>query len=236
MSTHLLADVHLTGDDEPCAKHLRDYCRGAARDADAVYLLGDLFDLWLGDDACFEQHRHTIDALGELSKAGVAVYFMRGNRDFLVGQRFFATSGATLLDDPWFGPIEGVATLLTHGDSLCTNDPSQQRFRAQYNNPYWRAAILRLPLRVRRYIAKRIQNHSTHHKHRHNSRDLDVASEAISKSAADTGATRVIHGHTHRPSDDHVGGVDRHVLAAWSSAFGEYLSIDGDTVTRCPLT
>lgn len=235
MATHFLADVHLTGDDDASATRLREYCRGPALAADSVYFLGDLFDVWIGDDGSLGQHRRTIEAIGELARSGTAVYFMRGNRDFAVGDEFFAASGAALLDDPWVGVIEGVQTLLSHGDLFCTNDEAQQRFRARYTDPRWRQRMLRVPLTIRRLAARHARWRSSRRAPRIDDSVLDVDPTTLNQLASNANATRVIHGHTHRPADDQLGGVNRHVLSDWHPDYGEYLLVSGSNVERHKL-
>ncbi len=232
MTQHFIADAHLTGDDDLSAQRMRYYCRGPGRAADAVYLLGDLFDVWIGDDGSLPKHRRTVEAIGALAATGTMVYFMRGNRDFAVGDEFVATSGVTMLDDPCTTIVGGIPTLLTHGDLLCTNDAAQQRFRARYSNPRWRARMLRLPLVVRHLAARSARRHS---KRRHRGcyrQELDVSAQSIARLTRETGTKRLIHGHTHRPTDDRLGNVDRRVLADWRVDYAEYLVVDDASITR----
>jgi Uncharacterized protein conserved in bacteria len=135
MATHLLADVHLTGADDPNAARLSAYLDGPAREAEAVYVLGDLFDVWIGDDGSLPEHAAVIDRFAALARTDVPLYFIRGNRDFAVGEAFVAASHMQILDDPIVVDLHGTPTLLSHGDVFCTDDTAHQKISCPLYRP-----------------------------------------------------------------------------------------------------
>ncbi len=230
MATHFLADLHLTDTREPNAQRLARYLAGPALEAEAVYVLGDLFDVWIGDDGSLPTHRETVDRLGELAARGVPIYFMRGNRDFAVGEAFVQASGMRILEDPCVVDLYGIPTLLSHGDYFCTDDAAHQAFRAKYMNPVWRRRMLRLPLLLRRLLAKRARRKSTEGKALKPWRIMDVNPDAVAATMRENGVQRLIHGHTHRP-ETHVFDLDgaraeRHVLPNWRPDQAGVLVVD----------
>ena len=239
MATHFIADLHLQGDDDVNAHRLAAYLAGAARAADALYVLGDLFDVWIGDDGSLPRHRATLAAFAELTAAGVPVAFMRGNRDFAVGAAFAEATGLRILDDPTVVDLYGTPTLLTHGDGLCTDDHAHQAFRAKYNDPAWRARMLRIPLWLRRLIAVRARRRSAAGKARKAARIMDVNADAVVEAMRRHGVARLIHGHTHRPASHHVDldgeAGTRHVIADWRADQAEVLTVDAGGVHRHSL-
>lgn len=239
MATHFIADLHLRDGDDANARRLADYLAGAAREADALYVLGDLFDVWIGDDGSVPIHRETLSHFADLVAAGVPVYFMRGNRDFGVGAAFVEASRMQIVDDPIVVDLYGTPTLLTHGDSLCTDDTAHQAFRAKYTDPRWRARMLRIPLWLRRLLAARARRRSTAGKARKSAAIMDVNAQTVRATLQRFGVRRIIHGHTHRPAD-HVVDVDgaraeRLVLADWRPDQAEYLSVDADATRRVAI-
>lgn len=239
MATHFIADLHLQGDDDVNAHRLAAYLAGPARAADALYVLGDLFDVWIGDDGSLYRHRATMAAFAELTAAGVPAAFMRGNRDFAVGAAFAEASGLRILDDPTVVDLHGTPTLLTHGDVLCSDDHAHQRFRAKYTDPAWRARMLRLPLWLRRLIAVRARRRSAAGKAHKAAYIMDVNADAVAAAMRDHGVGQLIHGHTHRPATHHphIDGVSakRHVIADWRADQAEVLAVDAHGVHRHSL-
>lgn len=231
-TAHFLADVHLSGDDTPAARRLAGYLAGPARDASAVYILGDLFDVWVGDDGGLDEHPATIEALAELSATRIPVYFQRGNRDFAVGRAFFARTGLRPLADPVVHRIGGWPTLLAHGDVFCSEDRAHQRFRSRYTDPRWRARMLRLPLRLRRLVARRARARSALAKRDKPETLMDVTPATVREQAMHSATTRIIHGHTHRPGDHLDNGIRRHVLADWRDDHAEILTVSRRGVRR----
>lgn len=239
MATHLIADVHLRETQDGNIARLADYLAGPAREADALYVLGDLFDVWVGDDGSIPAHRATVDAFAALARSGVPIYFMRGNRDFAVGEAFVAESHMQIVDDPLLVDLHGTPTLLSHGDALCTDDTAHQLFRARYTDPRWRARMLRIPLWLRRMLARHARRKSTAGKTRKAAHIMDVNADTVVETMRQHGVRRLIHGHTHRP-DTHCLTIDgqsaaRHVLADWRSDRAEVMVVTAERVTRQSL-
>lgn len=218
---HLLSDLHLASNDALTDKFAR-YLRGPARDADAVYLLGDVFNVWLGDDMSLRDHTQAIAALRGLTDANIPVYVMRGNRDFLLGQGFCKATGAQLLPDPCVVELAGVRTVLSHGDRYCTADPGYQAYRRLVHNPLAQRAYFGLPMRWRTGIANRLRKQSRSATPRKRPQITDVTYAAVDAEARELGARRVIHGHTHRPAlhrramgQGNTGMLEHWVLPDW---------------------
>jgi UDP-2,3-diacylglucosamine hydrolase len=228
--TLLLSDLHLAPDRPAATAAFEAFAQGPARAAAAVYVMGDLFDSWIGDDQCREPFaRSIVAALRGISDAGVALYVARGNRDFLLGDAFARDTGATLLGEQTVVELGGTPTLLTHGDELCTDDAAYQRYRAWTRDPRRQRQLLRLPYRVRRWIAAWLRRGSRAATARKPESILDVNAAAVEQAFRQRGVTRMIHGHTHRPAR-HASIVDgkpreRVVLADWDDR-GHYVAID----------
>jgi UDP-2,3-diacylglucosamine hydrolase len=187
--------------------------------ADALYILGDLFEYWVGDDGlALEFPRHVADDLRKASSQ-VPVRFMHGNRDFLVAQEFSRETGVQLLEDPTTIDLYGRKTLLMHGDTLCTDDKEYQAFRAQVRNPAWQRAALSRPIAERIAMAKGLRADSEGAKSAKSMEIMDVSPAAVEKAFADSGCELLIHGHTHRPGHHRyiVDGMprERWVLPEW---------------------
>jgi UDP-2,3-diacylglucosamine hydrolase len=189
------------------------------RGARLLFLLGDLFEAWIGDDDPEPAHREIVAAIAAVVAAGTQVFVMRGNRDFMIGERFCAESGATLLEDPAILALGGERLLLTHGDGLCIDDRAYQRLRALVQDPGIRAAFLRLPIGARRRLATEARAGSREHLANASSYITDVNPAAVEAVLAAAGVTLMIHGHTHRPGVHRFrsGGAERTrvVLGAW---------------------
>jgi len=233
MTTLFISDLHLD-DERPFITELfLQFLRGEARDAQALYILGDLFESWIGDDDDAPLAQQVQDTLAELSRSGVATYFMAGNRDFLVGPRFAQRSGVTLLDDPTRIDLAGIPTLLMHGDTLCTDDVAYQKFRAQVRDPAWQQAFLAQPLEQRRAFAAQARAQSRLHTGSAMAQIMDVTDAAVQDALRRHGAQRLIHGHTHRPARHRVDvdgrDAERIVLGDWYEQ-GSALRVDGDAI------
>jgi UDP-2,3-diacylglucosamine hydrolase len=215
MAALLLSDLHLPATSSPLREAFRQLLAGPARQASAVYLLGDLFEYWVGDDAGCRDYEDEVAALSSLRSAGVPVYFLHGNRDFLVGRHFARASGVTLLDDPVCVELGGVPTLLSHGDQWCLDDLGYQRFRRFAHNPLAQFVFLNLPLSLRQRIAGSLRRESGAHKRQKASEIMDVRSSAVRQAFHDAGVRRIIHGHTHRPAFHHGPEGERIVLPDW---------------------
>jgi UDP-2,3-diacylglucosamine hydrolase len=234
--TLLLSDLHLSPERTAAVAAFHAFARGPAREAAAVYILGDLFDAWIGDDQRREPFAASVVAsLRGIADAGVPLFIAAGNRDFLLGREFAEAAGATLMSEQTVVDAGNVRTLLTHGDEFCTDDVDYQRYRAWSRDPRTKARLRALPFAVRRLIAWSLRRKSRAATARKPESILDVNANAIEQAFRRFGVTRIIHGHTHRPAL-HRSTVDgaqceRIVLADWHD-HGEYLEVDADGVRR----
>lgn len=217
MTTLFVSDLHLaSARPAQLALFIEFIARVAQRRARALYILGDLFEVWLGDDDDTAPNPEVIAALAKLGAAGVELHIGYGNRDFLYGARFLAATGARLLDDYAVIDLEGVATLLTHGDLLCTRDIKYQRFRRVVRHPVTRHAFLATPLKWRQRIAHRTRSGTLASMSRKDDAIMDVEESTVAAVMARYGVGLLIHGHTHRPAfHDYADGRRRIVLGDW---------------------
>jgi UDP-2,3-diacylglucosamine hydrolase len=218
--TLFISDLHLSAERPELVAAFHDFVRGPARGASALYVLGDLFDLWLGDDQLRDPLAGGVAAaLKELAQSGTTIYLQRGNRDFLLGERFANASGATLLDDAVVHDVHGTPTLIMHGDQLCTDDVGYQRFRAWWQDPVHRRRFLALPFFARRGIGAALRSRSRKAMANKPEDIMDVNTGAVDSAMRERGVGRLIHGHTHRPAHhEHVvdgRSCERQVLADW---------------------
>jgi len=234
--TLFISDLHLAEERPLAAGRFFHFLDVTARGADALYILGDLFEYWAGDDDLDAPLAHqTAQKIRALVDSGTPVHFMHGNRDFLLAQRYAGSCGMTLLDDPVVIDLHGARTLLTHGDTLCTDDRSYQRFRGLVRRPLVRGALLALPLALRHTMARSARAGSERVKMGKSSEIMDVNADAVAAAFRQAGIPRMIHGHTHRPAR-HAYVVDgrereRWVLPDWYGE-GGYLSC---TAEGCEL-
>lgn len=234
-STLFISDLHLAPSRPQMVAALQALLRGPARDAAALYILGDLFDSWVGDDQLREPVAAAVaGALAELSAQGVPIYLQNGNRDFLLGEHFAKVCGAKLLPDAVVHDLHGTPTLLMHGDLLCTDDIDYQRFRRYWADPKRRRRALSRPYFVRRAVAAVLRFASQRASARKNASIMDVNAGAVIAAMREYGVNRMIHGHTHRPAR-HVVSVDgeageRWVLADWYRV-GSYLEVSAAGIT-----
>ncbi|MDQ0008856.1 UDP-2,3-diacylglucosamine hydrolase [Luteibacter jiangsuensis] len=234
MSTLFIADLHLDERRPDITLLFEQFLASdEARSANAFYILGDLVEAWIGDDDDAELPARIAQATRGLSDAGVPVYFMVGNRDFLLGPAFAERAGMTLLDDGTVHDIEGVPTLLMHGDVLCTDDVEYQAVRAQVRTEAWKAQVLSMPLEARRAFAAQARSDSKSRTGRIDETIMDVNQGAVEDAMRRAGVHRLVHGHTHRPAihDFEFDGApaQRIVLGDWYD-HGSVLSIDGHAV------
>jgi UDP-2,3-diacylglucosamine hydrolase len=213
------SDLHLDPAAPEIAGRFLRFVSGPVQGAHALYLLGDLFEAWLGDDDPEPAHREVIAALAKLAATGTLVYVMRGNRDFLIGERFCADAGAILLEDPAIVTIGGKRAMLSHGDGLCVDDASYQRLRALVRDPGVRNGFMGLPLATRRKLAVEARAGSRAHLAVTDDYITDVNQAAVEALMTAAGVDLLIHGHTHRP-DVHRFGLGavtgtRIVLGDW---------------------
>ena len=226
MSTLFVSDLHLDpARPEITALFLRFLQREAAS-ADALYILGDLFEAWVGDDDPSSTGQQVADGLRRLADAGVPVYFVHGNRDFLVGQDYAGRAGMRILPDPTVVSLYGEPVLLMHGDLLCTDDHAYQAFRAQTRDPHWQAKFLAQPLAARQAFAAQARQASMSRQQDMIDGDrasfeavTDVNPQAVEATLARFGVATLVHGHTHRPAMHAVRIGDREgrriVLGDW---------------------
>lgn len=222
--TLFISDLHLAeerpGTTERFARFLADSVPGA----DALYILGDLFEYWVGDDGLALDFPARIAGLLRPAARAAPTFFMHGNRDFMVASRFCAETGIRLIPDPTVIDLYGERTLLMHGDTLCTGDHAYIAFRAQVRDPAWQAAALARPIEERISIAHGMRETSDGAKGGKGEAIMDVAPEAVEKAFASAGCRLLIHGHTHRPArHEHAAGgrvCVRWVLPDWYEAGG----------------
>ena len=226
MSTLFVSDLHLDpARPEITALFLRFLQREAAS-ADALYILGDLFEAWVGDDDPSSTGQQVADGLRRLADAGVPVYFVHGNRDFLVGQDYAGRAGMRILPDPAVVSLYGEPVLVMHGDLLCTDDHAYQAFRAQTRDPHWQAMFLAQPLAARQAFAAQARQASMSRQQDMIDGDrasfeavTDVNPQAVEATFARFGVATLVHGHTHRPAMHAVRIGDREgrriVLGDW---------------------
>lgn len=229
MTTLFVSDLHLDALAPAPGEQFRAFLAGRARSAEALYILGDLFESWIGDDDEDPYRAETCAALAQLTASGVPCYIMHGNRDFLLGQGFAARSGARLISDPLLVELYGEPVLLTHGDALCTADHAYQRLRAIVRQPQWQQRFLSLPLSVRQALAERARAGSRRHVSYTAEDIMDADEGAVRNVMRACGVKTLVHGHTHRPAV-HTLELDqtpgrRIVLGAWHE-HGSCLSWD----------
>jgi UDP-2,3-diacylglucosamine hydrolase len=234
-----LSDLHLAPDRPKATAAFHAFCAGPARSAGAVYILGDLFDSWIGDDELRDRFPAEIAAsIRSVTQSGVPVHIAHGNRDFLLGERFAAATGATLLPERHLVDVDGTPTLLSHGDELCVGDIAYQQYRARIRSPEAQRRLLSLPLFVRRLIARWLRRKSRNATSLKAESIMDVDDAAVAATFRDTGVARMIHGHTHRPATHSVDvdgrSRERIVLADWHDE-GQYLRIDDSGTARVQI-
>jgi len=222
-----VSDLHLDAETPAAIEQFLAFLRREARAAEALYILGDLFEAWIGDDDPEPQKERVCAALRSFTSTGVACFVLHGNRDFLLGAGFCARTGCILLPDPVLVELDGERVLLTHGDALCTDDRAYQELRSIVRRSEWQRRFLALPLRVRARLAQRVRAGSRAHIARAVPYVMDVNEGAVAAAHRASGAGRIIHGHTHRP-DMHERELDgrpahRLVLGAWYEQ-GSYLA------------
>jgi UDP-2,3-diacylglucosamine hydrolase len=230
MSTTLfVSDLHLA-DERPEINTLFFRFMSEIASTNALYILGDLFEYWVGDDQLDHDPlaRAVADSLRRVSDSGTRIFFMHGNRDFLIGERFAREAGLTILPDPTLIKLYGQQVLLMHGDTLCTDDVAYQKFRAQTRTNEWKDATLAQPYKARQQLAQSIRTQSDTEKSQKAEEIMDVTEATVEEVFRQHHYPLMIHGHTHRPAthrlliDDHV--CERWVLADWHGR-GECLAL-----------
>ena len=213
--TLLISDLHLSADHPHSIAAFRRFTASLAPRAEALYILGDLFEYWAGDDDRHDPfHAQVIDALHGLAAHGTRIYLMHGNRDLLMGDALAQAAGATLLGDPTLLDLYGAPTLLSHGDKLCTDDIEYQKFRAQVHDAEFQKNFLAQPLAARKSYIEQLRRQSTSAKQNKDSAIMDVNDDAVAALLREHHYPRLIHGHTHRPKR-HEHTVDGHLCERW---------------------
>lgn len=219
MTTLFISDLHLEESRPDITGAFLGFLKKEAPGAEQLYILGDFFEAWIGDDERTPLQEQVATALRELSESGTRIFLMHGNRDFLLGEDFCTRAGATLLDDPTLIDLYGTPTLLMHGDSLCTADVEYQKFRANMRNPQTQKLILARPLKDRQQMARQLREMSMATNQGKAENIMDVTLEEVVRAMATHNVQQLIHGHTHRPAE-HSLEVDgkaakRIVLGDW---------------------
>lgn len=211
----LISDLHLSDAQPGSTGEFLRFVEGHAGKADALYILGDLFEYWAGDDDIEDPcHAQVIAALASLSRHDTRVFLMRGNRDLLIGHAFAEACQATLLEDPALVDLYGTPTLLSHGDTLCTGDVDYQRYREQMHDAKFQKDFLAKPLAERKAFIERLRERSIEAKQYKDSAIMDVTDDAVTALLREYRYPRLIHGHTHRPGR-HEHEVDGHTCERW---------------------
>jgi len=229
LSSLLISDLHLTEERPEANERFISLLEDNGRAAEALYILGDFFEYWIGDDDLAEPFNAVIASLlKDLTRHGVPLYLMHGNRDFLIGEGFCAATGASLMQDPSVVDIAGVKTLLTHGDTLCTDDLDYQTWRRKARDPAFQAAFLAKPLDERRQQVHQMREKSKQVVQEKTAEIMDVNDAAVRQALREHGVRRLIHGHTHRPGRHAIEVDGRHcerwVLPDWYGR-GGYLQV-----------
>ena len=234
----LISDLHLEQERPDITRAFLHFLASRARQADALYILGDFFEVWIGDDAISPFQREIAQALRELSEAGTRVYLMHGNRDFLIGKRFCREAGATLLPDPCLVEMGSERVLLMHGDSLCTLDVGYMKLRRWLRNPISLFILRNLPLSTRHKLARKLRSESRAHTRMKASEIVDVTPDEVLRVMTEQGVRTLIHGHTHRPATHalQINGqpARRIVLGDWDKQ-GWALQVDQQGFHQAPF-
>ena len=219
MARLFVSDVHLDVSAPAATAQFLDFLGGEAARAEALYILGDLFEAWVGDDEADAQKERVCRGLRALASSGIACFALHGNRDFLLGPGFTERSGCRLLEDPVIAELDGERVLLTHGDALCTDDHAYQELRTLVRTPQWQQRFLALPRAHRELLAEEARAGSRRHTARTVPDIMDVNPQAVAAAFRATRVRRMIHGHTHRPGVHRLeidgAPAERIVLGAW---------------------
>jgi UDP-2,3-diacylglucosamine hydrolase len=231
VSTLFISDLHLDAARPDITALFLRFLHDEAGRAEALYILGDLFEAWVGDDEPGEPATSVREALRRVVDGGTPVFVMRGNRDFLFGPRFAAETRIRLLPDPAVINLYGEPTLLMHGDLLCSDDAAYQSFRAMVRSPAWQEDFLAKPLVARQEFAAKARAASQQHQAGAMESIMDVSAASVEATMAQHGVTRLIHGHTHRPAIHPITvnqrRAQRIVLGDWYTQ-GSVLRVDAD--------
>jgi UDP-2,3-diacylglucosamine hydrolase len=203
LKTLLISDLHLSPERPAVTEAFSRFLKDRASHCEALYILGDLFEAWIGDDDPAPLSRAIIGELKAVSDSGVSIYFLHGNRDFAIGRRFARETGCHLMSEFHLVDLYGETILLLHGDTLCTEDIEYQRARRLIRNPFLLMLAKRLPLKTRQKIAIKGREKSRASTSNKSDYIMDVSQTAVARTLLEQGVTTMIHGHTHRPGDHH---------------------------------
>lgn len=229
--TLFISDLHISLEKTEITRRFLNFLQERARQANALYILGDLFDAWIGDDDNTPPNKTIKKALKSLADSGTEIFLLQGNRDFLLGQGFADETGITLLDEYAVIELDGKRVLLTHGDLLCTDDLPYQTFRIKSHSPEWQQNVLSKPLWLRLLAARWYRLRSYFHKRKKTRDIMDVNPQTVIETMRHYQCDTLIHGHTHRPAT-HDLSIDGHlaqriVLADWKKDGAACLCWDG---------
>lgn len=233
-NTYFISDLHLSIDRPQQVGLFTSFVKKVAQQGEALYILGDLFEVWIGDDDMDNPlARQVTGALADLHRAGIHTYLMVGNRDFLIGRQFTDAANIALLRDPAMIELYGRKYLLMHGDTLCTKDLTYQGFRRMVRSDKWQKEFLEKPLDERRRLGEQMRAQSEEAKSNKNHSTMDAVADTVEAVLQKTGFPDLIHGHTHRPAR-HVHNVNGHpctrwVLPDWYNV-GGYLAVAPDSI------
>ena len=231
----LISDLHLQEERPDITGAFLAFLQEQAKQAQALYILGDFFEVWIGDDAISPFQRSIAEALRAVANAGTHIFFMHGNRDFLIGRDFCQLAGCQLLDDPSVVRLANKPVLLMHGDSLCTSDRSYIRLRRVLRNPLILFILRNLPLRTRQRLAGDLRQKSRASTRMKASDITDVNPDEVTLVMKQHQVQTLIHGHTHRPAVHPLGeGKQRIVLGDWDTQ-GWYIEIDQTDINLKPF-
>ncbi|MBL1261527.1 MAG: UDP-2,3-diacylglucosamine diphosphatase [Thiotrichaceae bacterium] len=239
MKTLFISDLHLCASRPAITQLFIEFLHKRLQAGDRLYILGDLFETWLGDDAIDTQNQAVIDALQGLHQKQIPVFIMHGNRDFLLGDAFASATGAILIDDPCIVELDGTEVLLMHGDTLCTDDVDYQAFRLQIRNPTFCTEFLSYAIEKRIAIASQFRQESRHRAKQKSAEIMDVNQATVEQVMKKYHVQHLIHGHTHRPAQHHFeldgSTLERTVLGDWYHQ-GSVLRYNGHfTLETLPL-
>jgi len=209
MTTLFISDLHLERERPDIGGQFLAFLEGEARDAEALYILGDLFEAWVGDDDPEPHYADCKRAIRTLADEGVPIFFMHGNRDFMIGDAFAVETGVTILPDPVTVDLYGTSVLLSHGDALCTDDVEYQQMRTMTRNPDWQAMMFAKPLDERIAIARQAREASVARGQQIDMDIMDVNEDAVKAAIRESNVDVLLHGHTHRPNVHDVNLGDR---------------------------
>lgn len=231
MSTLFISDLHLSQERPAITALFLRFMQEVASRSDALYILGDLFEAWLGDDIVLPEYREAISAIRQLTQQGIPVYVMYGNRDFLMREQFEQMSSAQLIHEPYILSLDGQDTLLLHGDTLCTDDVAYQQFRSMVRDPKWQDALLSKTPEQRLALAREYREMSKTEMAKKDEAIMDVNQHSVIDTMREQNVHCLIHGHTHRPGihefDLDGSPARRIVLGDWYH-HGSYLQCKGN--------